>query len=132
MPDKATLGFGVKFGKKAGAVFTSLGDLVDFTPPTKTRETKDATHHGVANRVRKFIGALRDLGEASFVLHFEPGGDTETALNADFLNDDAVSYTVVYPGEEEDTFLGLITELSPATPLDDVMKISGKIKLSGA
>jgi len=132
MPDQATLGFGVQFGKKNAGTFTSLGDLVDFTPPTKTRETKDATHHGVANRVRKYVGGMRDLGEAGFVLHFEKGGDTETALNADYMNDNAVSYTVIYPGGEEDTFLGFITELSPATPLDDVMKISGKIKLSGA
>lgn len=130
----AALGFGIQLARGAGTgpeTFTTLGDLVDFTPATKTRETKDATHHGVANRVRKFIGGLRDLGEASFTLHYKPGGTAATALNTDYMSDEPVHYQVTFPGNTSESFYGLITELSPATPLDDVMKISGKIKLSG-
>lgn len=132
---EASLGFGIQFKRGNGAdpqVFTTIGNLVDVTPPTKTRETKDATHHGVANRIRKVIAGLRDLGEATIVLHFDPGGTAEDDLNDDFMSDVPVDYKIVYPNAEEDPFTAFVTELSPATPLDDVMKISAKLKLTGA
>lgn len=133
----AKIGFGLAFQRETDTpdTYASLGELVDGTPPTMTRETVDATHHGSANRVRRFIGGLRDAGEAEAVIHYEPGGTAWDDLKADYDDDDPHNYKIVFPadsGTPSVTFSAFVTELGPATPLADKMVLRAKFKLDGA
>lgn len=128
-------GFGcVAKRRTAPSTFASLGELVDVTPPTLTREAKDATHHGSPGKFREFIGGLRDGGEAQLTLHYPVGGLEAAGAMTDFLADAANDYQIVLPEPVDETvsFSGLITEVGPSTPLDDKMVYTIKIKVSGA
>lgn len=132
----ARIGFGIKFQRETTTpgTYADVGELVDATPPTMTRDLVDATHHGVADRFRRFISALRDAGEAEVVIHYEPGGTAFDDLKADFDADDPKNYKLIFPaaaGTPDATFAAFVTELAPATPMQDKMTLRAKMKLNG-
>lgn len=130
------IGFGIGFERETvtPGTYASLGDILDVVPPTKTRGVVDATTHAAADGYRRFISALRDAGEAEVVIGFDPGGTTWDDLNADFDDDDPHNYRIPFPadaGTPNVTFSAFVTELGPATPMEDKMTARAKFKLDG-
>jgi len=130
----AVHGFGVVVKRlSAPDTYTSMGELADISIPTLTREVKDATHHGSPDGYREYMPALRDGGEATLTLHYPVGGLHAAGAMTDFAANAANDYQIIMPGAVGETvdFTGLITEISPASPLDDKMVYTVKIKSSG-
>jgi len=51
---------------------TLSGELLDVNPGGEEAEQIDVTHQGSSNDWREFISALKDAGEVSLLLHFDP------------------------------------------------------------
>lgn len=128
------IGFGMTFARESATpgTFTPAAGVIDVTPPTETRDAKEGTNHGSPNGYREYIGGLLDGGTAKLVLSFDPAVSFYTNLKADMKNRLAHGYKIGLPNDGyECSFDGLVTELGPATPMEDRITCTVSIKVSG-
>lgn len=133
-------GFGVQLNRGDGAdpeVFTTIADVTSLTPPGLSRETLDVTSHDSPDGWMEFLGGLKDPGEVSADVNYQPGAHDD--LVADFEDTAPRNYQIVFPdqGATTWTFPAILTAFEPETPYDDkataslTWKVSGKPTLSG-
>lgn len=78
-------GFGVQLQRGDGAateVFTTIADVTSLNPPNISRETLDVTSHDSPNGWMQFLGSLKDPGEVSADVNYQP--DKHDLLVSDF------------------------------------------------
>lgn len=129
--------FGTQFMRGDGGSpeqFTPIANITTISGPSRSRETIDVTTHGSPDGWREFIGGLKDGGEVSLELNYDPA-EVSHDLDDDFDDVEPRSYRIVIlPGTEDEhtwDFKGIITELSDEFPYDDKMARSVTIKVSG-
>ena len=129
---------------------SAVGELVDITVPTISKDTIEITNHS-SSGVRQYMGGLLDYGECTFTVNYSnSAGSNHTELrtlattafdSADIKGDDTSTYafTITLPIEDSSNstgakmaFEGIVTSFELSTPLDDVMKASITVKVSGA
>lgn len=105
--------------------------------PGLARDTLESTHHKSPAMYRSFIKGLKDGGEVSLDLNFDPANATHnaaTGILADFADDDTISAWVVTfpdPAATQWTFDGIVTGFEPSAPFDDKLSATVTIKVSG-
>jgi len=127
MAGKTGLGTLVKKGTVA------IGNILSITGPSLTRDTVDTTvMDDNANGFREFITGLRDGGTMGFDMLFTKAG--YEAMKTDFMDDDAIAYTIELPDADSTIigFNGLVTDLPLDIPINDTIKCSVSIKITGA
>lgn len=132
MSTQAAIGFGTLFKVRTATgpdVFTTIGEQTNVTPFGVSVDSIDASHMQSPNAWREFIAGLKDAGEASVDINYVPGGSTETLLFS--LLGSAQVFRTVFPSGAIAQYSGIITEISPETPLDDKMAVSLTVKISG-
>ena len=125
-------GIGTIFQKKISGAYESIANMTNISGPGSARDTVDSTTMDVEDGFRDFITGLRDGGTLSFDMLFTQDG--YNAMLADFNNDDAQSYAIFFAkqGEGAVLFNGLVTDLPLDIPINDVIKCSVTIKVTGA
>lgn len=131
----ASIGHGADFVRSddgtSGGVFATVGEILDITPPSISRDVVDRTHMQSPERWRQFLGALKDGGEAGIEIAFDPG-HASTALFLNDINTDAPGYyKILFPDATEWGFAALATGFEPGNPLDDLLTATFTVKLSG-
>lgn len=131
-------GFGTLFQRASGAApgttFVTIANVTNISGPERTRETIDVTAHDSPGQWMEFIGGLKDGGEVSLDINYDPG-ETTHDMDDDF--DDAVprNYQVVILPDTEDehtwALSGILTTLGDEFPYDDKMARSMTIKVTG-
>lgn len=116
-------GFGTTVTVLVASTPTTIGELLAVTPPNRTRETIDASHHASPDGYREFISALRDGGESTLTFNYNKAG--YLVLEALFDDDDPAEFTITLPDGASVTYDGLVTE----HPIDDI-EIDDKIGMS--
>jgi predicted secreted protein len=115
--------------------YAVIANVSDLSGPSRSREAIEVTAHDSPDKYREFVKGLKDGGEVSATLNFDPGDTTHLALDADFEEDDLRNYQIVaLPGEADEltcTFSALITDLSDSYPIDDKMSREVTFKISG-
>ncbi len=112
-------------------VFTSIAGVANVGGPDLQRETYDATHHASPEAYREFVGGLRDGGEVSLEIRYDPR--EHDVLAADLDDDVARDYRLIWPaitGAQWD-FKGWLTGFSPEGPHDDLLTAEITIKVTG-
>lgn len=105
--------------------------------PGLARDTLESTHHRSTAMYRTFIKGLKDGGEVSLDLNFDPANATHNAaagILADFANDvDISTWVITWPdtGLTTWTFDGIVTGFEPSAPFDDKLSATVTIKVSG-
>ncbi|MFE3495258.1 phage tail tube protein [Streptomyces sp. NPDC059175] len=127
-------GFGVQLKRGDGEVsetFTAIADVTNLSGPGLSRETLDVTSHGSPDAYMEFLGGLKDAGEVSADINYQPA--VHDVLVADF--DDAAprNYQIVFPdtGATTWTVKAILTGFEPETPYDDKATASLTFKISG-
>ncbi|MDQ8045263.1 MAG: phage tail tube protein [Patulibacter sp.] len=129
-------GFGTLFqrGNDAGNVFVTMGGVTNISGPARSRETIDVTAHDSPDGWMEFIGGLKDGGEVSCDINYDPSDDTHD-LDDDFDDVTPRKYRIVLlPGTEDEhtwTINGVLTGLEDEFPYDDKMTRSLTIKVTG-
>ena len=121
-----------------------VGELVDITVPSISKETIETTNHD-SSGVRDYIGGLIDYGECSITVNYDVDDDVsssttnheglrnlaatafETATNKEFV----ISFPDT-PNPSTMSFGGIVTGFELSTPIDDVVKATYTIKVSGS
>ncbi|MBY6113294.1 hypothetical protein KUW09_04855 [Mameliella alba] len=130
----ASIAYGIDFQRsdmQAAPAFTTVGEILNVSPPSLSRDTVDATHSKSPNRFREFIAGLRDGGEVSVEIQFDPGSTTAAAAIADLETDTAIDYKIVFPDTSEWDFSALCTGIETDAPIDDKMVATFTYKVTG-
>ncbi|MGW1035004.1 phage tail tube protein [Streptomyces antibioticus] len=115
--------------------YVAIANVGDIDGPGRSREAIEVTAHDSPDQYREFVKGLKDGGEVSATINFNPGNTSHQALDDDFEEKDLRSYQiVVLPGDPDEltvTFNALITDLSDAYPVEDKMEREVTFKISG-
>ncbi|MET9396280.1 phage tail tube protein [Kitasatospora sp. NPDC002965] len=127
-------GFGTKLKRGDGGSpqnFTEIGEITQVGGPSLSRETYESTTHGSPFGWRTFIGGLKDGGEVSADVNYDPS--VHDILAADFEDKDPRDYQLVFPDPETTTwtFEAILTGLESSAPFDDKLTATLGWKVSG-
>lgn len=112
------------------ATFTTIGNVTNVSGPETERETYDVTAHDSVDGWREFIGGLKDGGEVSLELNYDPR--KHDALMADYADTLPRDYKLTFPGTLGEWALKLIlTGFKQEAPVDDKLSAEIKFKVSG-
>lgn len=112
------------------ATFTTIGNVTSVSGPEIERETYDVTAHDSTSGWREFIGGLKDGGEVSLELNYDPR--KHDVLVSDFEDATQRDYKMTFPGTLGEWALKLIlTGFSQESPVDDKMTAELTFKVSG-
>lgn len=111
-----------------------IARVTNFTPPSGTRDIIDVTSSDSPNMTREFIAGLIDPGEASMEIIWDIGTTTDVLLSA-LLEERAprtwrATFTQYTPAKTI-TFTAFLTGFEPDAPLEDAMKASLTLKVTG-
>lgn len=135
----ATKGKGAKFHLHNGTALTKVAEVLSLTPPSPTRDTIDTTTHDSSGDYREFISSLIDAGEATVLIHYNPGSVDDQAINAALATGDLKAFAMdlnrpagAGGGQWRVSGSGLVTGYAPAdVVIDDKMTATLTIKVSG-
>lgn len=127
----ATLSYGDGAPTEA---FTAVGQLRDLDGPSLSAATIDVTHRGTT-KWAKFIGGLKDGGEVSFDIVYDPdlaSHDDSTGLPS-FLGE-LKNWRVTFPDTTPTTctFPAVLTGFNPTAPMADALTAAVTLKVAGA
>lgn len=131
----ATGAYGIEFAyAENGTDFTAVGELVDITPPSITKDVIETTHHG-SSGIKSYIGGLVDFGEVSITVNYSHDTTSQTAIRtlAATANDEAGDkrFKITYSDANTETFAGIVTGFSQESPIDDRLTATFAIKVTG-
>jgi predicted secreted protein len=135
MSSNATAGVGTHFrrwGGNANPNWVNIAEINSIAGPNKTRDTIDVTSLDSTGGYREFIGGFRDGGTVTLPMNFTRS--TYDTMNNDYESDLHQHYEIMLPDVELTSFefVGLVTELGLAVPVDDKITADVTIKVSGA
>ncbi|GAA2609615.1 phage tail tube protein [Actinomadura fulvescens] len=126
--------FGTELLRGDGAateVFTAIANVTNIQGPEISRETIDVTAHNSADAWMEFVGGLKDAGEISVDVNYDPS--EHDTLIADFEDDDPRNYKLKFPVSPAVVWSvkAILTEFSAEAPYDDKLAASLTFKVSG-
>ncbi|SFE54610.1 Phage tail tube protein [Actinopolyspora alba] len=124
-------GFGViaELGDGAGA-YTPIANVTNVGGPETERETVDVTAHDSPGGWQEFRGGLKNGGEVSLELNYDPR-EHDTLL-AEYDQDDPRPWRIVWPNSiGYMTFGAIMTGFSPEAPTDDKLACEVTLQVSG-
>jgi predicted secreted protein len=127
---------GALLKKYTGTAWVSVGEVINISGPTMSRETIDVTSLANTGGYREFIAGFRDPGTLTFTMNFTRSD--YDAMKADFESDTEVDYEMILPDDDVTTleFSGLVTELplnlDPGSQItcNITIKVTGQITVN--
>lgn len=114
----------------ATPTFTTIGNVTSVSGPEIERETYDVTAHDSPDGWREHIGGLKDGGELSVDLNYDPR--KHDTLVADFADAVARNYRLIFPGTLGQWDIKMfLTGFSQEAPVDDKLSASLTFKVTG-
>lgn len=134
MVSNAIAGVGSAFKRESdtsSGFFVAIAEVGSITGPNLSRATIDVTSLDSTGGYREFIGSFRDGGELTFEMNFTRNG--YIFMKDDLESDVKKNYQIVLADTGATTFdfLGFVSALGLAVPLDDKVSSSVTIKISG-
>lgn len=134
MVSNAIAGVGSSFLRErdnSSGTFLAIAEVGSITGPNLSRASIDVTSLDSTGGYREFIGSFRDGGELTFEMNFTRDG--YIFMKEDLESDVKQNYQIILTDTGATTFdfLGFVTALGLAVPLDDKVSSSVTIKISG-
>src|SRR5690606_37084510 len=110
--------------------FTAIAKVTNVSGPETERETYDVTAHDSESGWREFIGGLKDGGEVSLELNYDPRD--HDVLMADYEDTEPRNYKLVFPQHlGEWAHMLILPGVSQDAPVDDKLSAEVTFKESG-
>lgn len=118
-------------GATSAEVFTAIANVTSIKGPELSRDTIDVTAHNSTDAWMEFVGSLKDGGEVSVDVNYDPS--LHDVLIGDFDDDAPRNYKIAFPVTPAVTwaFKALLTGFSAEAPYDDKLAASLTLKVSG-
>lgn len=123
-------GFGTILARESATpgTYVAIANVSNISGPGLTRETIDVSAHDSPDATREFVGGLKDPGEVSADLNFDPAAH-DTLI--DDLDEQEHNYRITWPEGTTWTFAAILTGFEPGAPIDDKLSASVTWKVSG-
>lgn len=135
MASNVVIGFGTLLQRGAGdgppETFTTIGEVIEITPPNPSRDSVETTHTSNADRFRTFIPGMIDGGEMTAEINYVPGSTADDNLQTDLNASSVKNYKVLFASGESIIVPAFITGIEPGVPIDDRMTASVTFKVAG-
>lgn len=130
---KAKTGFGSLLQRDNGSgTYVTVAGCRDFSGPGRTRTTVDGTHQESPDGYMERIVAMKESGEVTFDLNFDPADTSLALLESDFESGTLRNWRLVIAGASHRfVFSGYVTALTPSLPMNERMNMAVTITLSG-
>lgn len=110
--------------------FTAIASVSELSAPELSRDTMEVTAHDSPNQWREFLGSLKDAGEFSATLNYDPG-DHDTIIG-DINDSDPRNYKMVWPDSIGHwDFAAILTGFKVSAPIDDKLAAEVTFKVTG-
>lgn len=144
---KIGLGAVLKMGDGASPTeaFTAIANIASISGPSETMETVDTTHLSSTGGYREFRPHLKDGGEVTFTIHYDPTHathDDATGLKKKFDDRLLTNFQIDLSNLSDGgggfasnnliTFAAYVTNLGMNVPIDDMVTRDVTLKVSGA
>ena len=120
-------------------VFTTIAEVVSISGPGLSRDAIEISNHSSPSQFKQFVAGMKDGGEITLEINYDPAGATHGASSGGLLYDlasgtAAVNYKLTFPDTAATEWIlpGLVTGFEPGAPHDDKLSASVTIKVSGA
>lgn len=110
-------------------IFTAIANVTSISGPGLSRETIDVTAHDSPDGWMEFLGGLKDAGEVSADINYDPS--KHDTLVADFDDDEPRNYQLVFPDSTTWSIQAILTGFEPEAPYDDKLAASLTFKVTG-
>ncbi|WP_289009512.1 phage tail tube protein [uncultured Thermomonospora sp.] len=110
-------------------IFTAIANVTSISGPGLSRETIDVTAHDSPDGWMEFVGGLKDAGEVSADINYDPS--KHDTLVADFDDDEPRNYQLVFPDSTTWSIQAILTGFEPEAPYDDKLAASLTFKVTG-
>lgn len=130
-------GTAIQWDPAGGSSYTAIGQVESIGGPSLSRDSIDVTTHDNANTWRSFIKGLKDGGEITFSIIYDPAlatHDFSTGLLSDFDEDSVIpNWRLIFPDTANTTWTlpGFLTAFNVNEAIDDAIKADITIKVSG-
>jgi predicted secreted protein len=125
--------FGTKWAidPAGGTAYVDVAEVTSVDVLDIKVDTIDVSSHDSANQWREFLGGMKDAGELSMDINYDPADHGTIFSN---IGVDAVAnrITLTDAGAAVVTFDGIITGMKAQAPYDDKLSATVTIKVSGA
>lgn len=131
-------GFAATLKVEISAVYTTIAQIRDITGPSMSADTIEATDRDSTSGHKEFVAGLRDGGEVTFDINYDPDATTHSAsatgglvklLKDGTSNNFRVTFADATPTTA--TFAGIVTRFTPKTPYSGMQAADVTIKVSG-
>lgn len=118
-------------------VFTTIAAVSDISGPKRKTDTIDTTSHDTTTGYKSFIGSLKEGGEVTGKLFFDPNDSTHnaTSLGLIDLQDSraVINWQIVFPTSpsRKYTFAGLVIGMDLMAAVAGPLEITLTVKISG-
>lgn len=114
-------------------VFTAIAQVRDIGGPSLSLDTLDVTTHDSTDAWRDFVGGLKDGGEVSLELVYNPDSLTQIALRTDLDGRTVRNFKLVFPDATSTTwaFAATVTGFEPSANVGDELSASCTLKVTG-
>lgn len=117
---------------------TTIAGVRDISGPGLTLETPDVTNHSSTGGWREFVGGLKDGGEVTFDIVFDPVAATHRNVSGGLLylltTRASGSFSMTFPDAAATvwSFTAFVTNYEPSGPVADELSASVTVKITGA
>lgn len=132
--------FGTKIQQGDGGdpteAFTDIGEIRDINGPGMKLDTIEVTHHLSPNATREWRPTLKDLGEVSFEIAFDPANgthDATTGLWKDHADRTKRNFRLVFPDAAATTFefAAYVTGIDFKAPVEGIITADITLRPTG-
>ena len=126
--------YGTKFKRKSNTdTWEEIGGVHDISGPSLEADSIEVTAHDSPDGFREHIQGMKDGGEVTLELRFDPSDDKHKDLLQDYVDGDNHDYKVLFPDEDktEWEFEAHITSYEPSAAFEDDLTASVTFKISG-
>lgn len=126
-------GFGItlQYDLDGMPTWTTIANIRSLDGPALTAEVIDSTCHDESIGYRSYIEGLRDSGDVTIEIAYDPAGATHAWLHATGRGA-TKDYKITFPdtGSTTWSFSGIVTNFTPKAPVDGLMTADVTIKVT--
>lgn len=122
---------------QATANYTTIAQVQDISGPSLALNTDDVTAHDSTGGWMEFVATVKDGGEVTFDIVYDPAGTTHKNASGGLLYEldqkTAKAYKVVFTDTASTawTFNAFVTAFEPGEPVDGKLSASVTLKITG-
>lgn len=111
--------------------YVTVGQVDDISMPALALDAPDVTAHDSSSAYRQVVGGLKEIGEMSMTLIYDPAAASHVSKWTLLSNRDYTPFKLTFPDAGNTTFAfrAFVTKFEPSAPVED--KLTASVTLRG-